>query len=220
MTTASPQARQDLRPCRTPSPRRIRGVPGSPGIKRRRRRHPAAAPHRERPHLAQPAPRSRLGVSGDDGEGARARARAQPLCLRPVLAVLGESSRLAGSGTARSRHLPPLKRRRGYHRRRRPRCRRCRRRHRRCSGWEKTARSTHAPGRGAEEARARAHTSARLAYAQWPLGGAILRRATGNAAFQRSVWNSPAARVPGLFSCWFDTIKTCQIKSFVPQGNH
>lgn len=87
MTTASPQARQDPRPRRTPSPRRIRGVPGSPGIQRRRRRHPAAAPHRERPHLAQPAPHSRLGVSGDDGEGARA--RAQPLCLRPVLACSG-----------------------------------------------------------------------------------------------------------------------------------
>lgn len=163
MTTASPQARQDPRPRRTPGPRRIRGVPGYLGIKRRRRRHPAAAPHRERPHLAQPVPRSRLGVSGDGGEGARARARAQPLCLSPVLAVLGESSRLAGLGAARSRHLPTLKRRRSYHRRRRPRCRRrcCRRRHRRrCSGWEKTAHSAHAPGRGAEEARAHTHVSA------------------------------------------------------------
>lgn len=64
------------------------------------------------------------------------------------------SSQLAGHRVARSRHLPPLKRRR----------RRC------CSGPEKTARSAHAPGIGAEDARAL--TSARRARARRPVGGA------------------------------------------------
>lgn len=116
MTTARPQALQDPRPRRTQGPRPTRGAPGSPSIKHRRSRRPAVAPHPERPHLAQPAPRSRLRVSGDGGEGARA--RAQLLCLRPVLAGLRESSQLTGPGAARSRHLPPLKSRRGYRRRR------------------------------------------------------------------------------------------------------
>lgn len=67
---------------------------------------------------------------------------------------------------------------------------------------------------------ARAHTSARPACARWPLGGAILRRAVGSAAFQDSVWNSPAARYLGYFPGGLRRRKTCQIKSFVPQGNH
>lgn len=84
---------------------------GCPGLPRHKAQAASApgrgpAPGEASTHLVQNAPRSLFRVSGDGGEGARA--RAQPLCFRPVLTVLRGSSPLPEPGVAGSRHLPPL----------------------------------------------------------------------------------------------------------------
>jgi hypothetical protein len=145
------QARAPHCPLLIQGPLKTRGVQGPPRHKRAAGAGSYRGPRsRERPHLALPAPRSRFAslatVMRAPGTGPEERFSVSGLAGR-----VRQSSQLAEPRAARSRHLPPLKRRR---------CR-C------CSSQEKTVPTAHAP-----RPRARSHTDVttagrRVAASEW-----------------------------------------------------